>query len=293
MSRVFCFGEVLWDVLPAGIFLGGAPLNVAFHLVRHNVSAAMISAVGEDFLGIEARERMALGRVDNAFVSPTGEAPTGTVKVRLDANGQPTYAIRREVAWDWIPVTAPLVDRVARADALVFGSLAGRTSANREGLLRLLDREGPLKCFDVNLRHPHDDIDRALDLAARADLVKLNVGELAALTGRTVEGEAACADAAASLGDRTGVDTVCVTRGAQGALVWSRDGMMTAPAPEVRVRDAVGAGDAFMASLLAAILAGESPADRDVLAAACRVGAFVASRDGAVPEYDPDTVATG
>jgi fructokinase len=140
--RVICFGEVLWDSLPAGLFLGGAPLNVAAHLALLGADPAIVSCVGTDYLGDEAIRRARDMGVDTRFVALDTELPTGTVAARLDARGNATYSFGERVAWDQIPTAAGLEEAVAGAQALVFGTLALRKPANRELLERLLRSPG-------------------------------------------------------------------------------------------------------------------------------------------------------
>jgi len=172
MPSVFSFGEVLWDCLPHGLFLGGAPLNVAAHLARLGVSSAVISSVGRDVLGDEALSRAAAYGVDTGFVARSEKLPTGSVGVTLDKEGNASYEIRRPVAWDEIPVSDELLKALENAQALVYGSLAQRSPVNMASLLQLMDVDWPMRVFDVNLRAPFYTVERVLVLASFADLLK-------------------------------------------------------------------------------------------------------------------------
>lgn len=294
----YAFGETLWDCLPTGRHAGGAPFNVAAHLAQLEASASLISAVGQDALGDEIVQIAQDKGIDTQFVhrAQAGLA-TGTVQVTLDAQGNAAYEIVAPVAWDEIAVTPEAEQAVAQSRALVFGSLAMRLPHNQAQLGRLLEITGPIKFFDVNLRAPFGDPARVLSLAKRADVVKLNDDELGLLAGWIETGDAAqptpqsleaLADACAVLARATETARICVTRGAQGAVLWDRGVLVSASAPPVEVRDTVGAGDAFMAGLMLGMTRGGNA--QSVLENACRLGAFVASQSGATPTLPPDIV---
>ena len=280
MSAVYCFGEVLWDCLPRGLFLGGAPLNVAAHLVRLGVPAGMISAVGSDVLGDEALLRIHGYGVDTRFVAKTKDFPTGSVGVKLDGEGNATYDIRRDVAWDHIPQFDGLKPALEGASALVFGTLAMRSKDNLAVLDTLMDVDWPMRVYDVNLRTPFYSIEAVLALSRFADLLKCNEEEACEICGASKE---TMPDALArKLADITNVGRVCITLGDRGAVYMGPFGMQRAVAPKVKTVDSVGAGDAFLAAMVAGIVQGRED-QRDFLMGCCRLGAYVASCDGAVP----------
>jgi fructokinase len=290
-AEFFAFGEILWDCLPSGRHAGGAPFNVAAHLSQLGVPAALISCVGQDPLGDEIVQVAQDRGVDTRFVSRAriGLA-TGTVLVTVDANGNATYEIVQPAAWDEIGASEDALEAVSQARAFAFGSLAGRSSYNLSQLDRLLGVKGPVKFFDVNLRPPFVDPSLVIDLARRADVVKLNDEEVGRLASWLLRGEAKLntprndselAAACAAIACVTGNERICVTRGAAGAALWDRGTLTCAAAPAVTVRDTVGAGDAFMAGLMCG-LTGGLPISQ-VLERACQHGAFVASQHGATP----------
>lgn len=283
---VACFGEILWDCLPRGIFLGGAPANAAYHLARHGLRVIPVSAVGRDFLGEEALHRIGAWGVDTRFIARPARRPTGTVRAVLDRRGSATYRFAPNVAWDRIP-SPPALRKVSPAPAaLVYGTLALREMPNRRALTSLLDAwPQALRVVDLNFREPFATR-AAIEFALkRAQLVKLNDDELAQLTGMRGRSPAALRRAAETLARSRRLERVCVTAGARGAGLWWRGEWHWEPAREVRVRDTVGAGDAFLGGLLSALLAQEAnPAL--ALARASRMGEFVASRDGATPPYE-------
>lgn len=281
---VACFGEALWDILPRGIFLGGAPLNVAYHLSQLGVRALAITAVGRDFLGDEALRRISASNLETKFVSRIRRVPTGTVRATLNAHGVARYEIADRVAWDRITAGREL--RTMRAPgAVVYGSLAMRHPANRLALMDLLAVwPETLRVLDLNLRTPFD---RGMGVSfplRHAQFVKLNDDELARMTGAAVQMKRQIEHAARRFAAAHGLARICVTAGARGAgLLWAEDWFWEEGQP-VTVRDTVGAGDAFLAALLAAhFVRGEPPAE--ALASACRLGEFVAARDGATPPY--------
>ena len=290
-TEFYTFGEILWDCLPSGRHAGGAPFNVAAHLAQLGVSVSLISAVGQDALGDEILEVAQNKGVNVQFVGRARIGlPTGTVIAIVDAMGNATYELVQPVAWDEIIVSPEALDAMAKAGAFIFGSLATRSPYNLQQLDRLLAVKGPLKFFDVNLRPPFADPKRVVELAARADVIKLNHDEIGQIVSWLRTGQAtsnppgnaaAVAEACAALSRVTGTPRICVTMAAAGAALWDRGDFVSAPAPKVVVKDTVGAGDSFMAGLMVGLTRGADP--HTVLETACRLGAIVASHDGATP----------
>ena len=297
-TEFYAFGEILWDCLPSGRHAGGAPFNVTAHLAQIGVSASLISCIGRDTLGDEILKVAQDKGVETQFVARArlGLA-TGTVLVTVDANGNATYELVQPAAWDEITVSDEALAAVAQARALVYGSLSCRSPYNRDQLARLLDVKGPLRFFDVNLRPPFADPPLVMELAKRAHVLKLNDGEVGQLahwlrTGDLVPdtprnaGEIAAA--CATIAEATNASHICVTMAEEGAALWDRGNLVTAPAPKVVVKDTVGAGDAFMAGLMVGLTRGNDT--RKVLEHACRLGAFVASHHGATPLFPAEII---
>jgi fructokinase len=291
---IACFGEVLWDILPQGIFLGGAPINVAYHLTRLGVRALPISAVGRDFLGDEALQRIAGWPAETVFITRHPRRPTGTVRASLDARGAASYQIAERVAWDRIDVPRKL-RRIPAPRALVYGSLALRGTWNRAALHELATSwPDTLRVLDLNLRPPFDRGKGVSFALGYAHVIKLNDDELQRQTKLSVRTMRDIENAARRFSTMRRVNRICVTAGARGAGllwddVWSWEGGRV-----VDVRDTVGAGDAFLAGFIAAhFVRAELP--ETALASACRLGEFVAARDGAMPHYhlDPRGRPTG
>lgn len=278
---ILCFGEVLWDDLPQGRFLGGAPANVAYHLLQWERYPLLISSVGEDAAGEALLDALEQRGLDTRGVSELSELPTGRVTVALDEQGQAKYNIQEPAAWDRIELPL-LLDNVAPR-AIVFGSLALRGDHNRRVLDQLLSRDCGLKVFDVNLRSPYDDKQRILKLASRVDVLKLNHHELETLTGKTYRDQR-YDEGIRELSAMTGVTRICVTLGDKGAVYFDRGNWSECPGVAAIVRDTIGAGDAFTACMTAALVMGESA--NVWVERACRLGAFVASCSGAMPSYE-------
>lgn len=284
---VVCVGEVLWDALPAGLFLGGAVANVAMHLAQLDVPVQLVSAVGNDRLGQEAIRRVARRGVDVSLVQLDREHPTGFVEATIDASGDATYRILESVAWDHIVLGPDVRDAVAHAAMVVIGSLAQRHAVSR-ATIETVERGSTPVVFDINLRAPFADREVVERTLLRSSIVKLNTAELDQLADwfglpRALE---AAADAIAA---RFGCEMVCITRAAAGAALWHRGRWTECDGIVTTVRDTVGAGDAFLARLLAGWLAGE--ADDVMLSSANAMGAWVAAADGAVPPLTADVRA--
>ena len=273
-------GEILWDMLPAGKALGGAPANFAYHALRLGEEGWAVSAVGDDPLGAEIMEIVAEKRL-NHLIAVTDQ-PTGTVRVSLDAKGVPSYNITEDVAWDNIPFTPEMEALAVRADAVCFGSLVQRMSS-RETVLRFLREMRPdaLKVFDINLRQ-HDYTKEVLEESLQlADILKINdqeIRDVAGLLSLPSDTTAACR----KLISKYGLQMVIHTKGAQGSEVITAGEVIPQAAGEVQVVDTVGAGDSFTAAFVVAYLRGASLAEAQRLAS--DTAAYVCSRKGAMPQ---------
>lgn len=284
-APILCVGEMLWDALPDGLFLGGAPFNVARHVHTLGEEVAFVSRVGDDVLGQEALRRLRAQDLDADLVQIDDALPTGFVRVSLDrSTGEPDYEIVEPAAWDAIRLTDALQQQAETAAAVVFGSLAQRASPSRETIQRLCEAD-TLRVFDVNLRPPH--VDRAViehSLWA-ADVVKLNADELQRLQAwfdLSTAPEAAMGHLAATFE----CTAVCVTWGGEGARLWQAGTSSFHPGYAVDVEDTVGAGDAFLSALLTGLLDGRG--GEPLLDLANRLGAYVAAHAGAHPSYEVD-----
>ena len=273
-------GEILWDMLPSGKALGGAPANFAYHATRLGEEGWAVSAIGDDALGREIMDIVTEKRLKN--VLSVTDKPTGTVQVELDARGVPTYTIMEGVAWDHIPFTPEMEALALRADAVCFGSLVQRM-ASRESVLRFLRATRPetLKVFDINLRQ-HYYTREVLEESLRiADILKINDEEIRIVADMFGLGGDDVAVSRALI-DRYALRLVILTKGAEGSEVITADDTLPQPAGEAEVVDTVGAGDSFTAAFVVAYLRGKSLADAQRLAS--DTAAYVCSRKGAMPE---------
>jgi fructokinase len=280
-KSVICFGEVLWDILPTGQQPGGAPFNVAVHLHQLGQPVELISRVGDDELGRELLAFIESKGLSTAHVQQGHTHLTGVVKANVDDANEVVYKIVQPVAWDYIQYEPALAELVAQADVLVYGSLVARQSGSRETLYRLLEN-AQFRVFDVNLRPPHYTKEITKYLLDKSHLVKMNHHELAEIMewfGRGPVHDRA--EAMQWLAERYQLQAVCVTCGADGAMLWTGGRLYRAPGLPVQVRDTIGSGDAFLAALLKGWLAAEEP--ETMLRFACAAGALVATHQGATP----------
>lgn len=276
-------GEILWDLLPNGKQLGGAPANFASCAAALGARGVVISRIGKDSLGREIFHRLAAMQLERTYIDMDSDHPTGTVSVTLDARGQAQYIIHENAAWDFMLANDDLAALAASADALCVGTLAQRSSVSRDAIQRLLAATSPrcLRIFDINLRQHYYDaaiIDRTL---TQSNIFKLNdeelpvVAKLLGLTGNPQE-------IARQLFKRYPLRLIARTRGEKGSVLYSPDDIDEIPGQAVRVVDTVGAGDAFAAALAVGLLRGH--AISQVHQYAARVGAFVCTCVGATPQ---------
>jgi fructokinase len=278
--KLLCVGEMLWDVLPEGEFLGGAPLNVALHARRLGLDTQLVSRLGDDDRGRRALERVRAFGLTDDLIQIDPAYPTGIAAATLGADGSATYQFPSPCAWDAVEAT-PAALAAARGATLIYGTLAQRSGITRRALTQLLD-VAAWRVFDANLRAPHDDADVTLSSLERAHLVKLNEHEVAAIAGWL--DVPADADALFDrLQSRFGIRSLCVTEGERGARLWHEGARIVQAAVPTVVADTIGAGDSFLAMLLAELLRGE--AATSAMRRAARLAAFVASQPGASPDY--------
>jgi fructokinase len=276
-------GELLWDLLPSGKQLGGAPANFAYISSLFGNRSVVASRVGGDALGDEAIDRLATLGLEDGCVQRDQSNATGTVGVEIDNHGQPTFTIFENVAWDHMEWTADWQKLAAEADVVCYGSLAQRSLDSRSTILRFLKatREDSLRIFDVNLRQNYFSREVLTGSLALADVAKLNDAELPVVLancGLPVHNEL---ENARLLRQEFDLDLVCVTRGVHGSLLVSESDSSEHPGYRVTVSDTIGAGDAFTAALAHHFAQGETlPTINRV---ANRVGSWVASLPGATP----------
>ena len=282
-KRVVGLGEVLWDLLPGGACLGGAPANFAYITTLMGNQGIVASCVGEDSRGLEALRRMEELGLDIDHVQTDRQHPTGTVHVDLDGNGQPRFEIAREVAWDYLQWTLDWQHLAETCDAVCFGSLAQRSEASRSMIRRFLAACAPdtLKIFDVNLRQSYYTAEILSQSMNAADIVKLNEDELPKIMSLSKGPHDGDLNSARKLIRDYDLKMVCLTRGGRGSVLVTDTDSSEHPGFKVRVADTVGSGDAFTAGLVHEYLHGAS---LDLMnEVANLVGAWVASEVGAMP----------
>ena len=274
-------GEALWDCLPEGRKLGGAPANFAYHISQFGYDACAISAVGNDALGDETLQ--AFDEKGLNYFMPRLDYPTGTVQITLDEDGVPTYDIKEGAAWDNIPFT-PELEQVARnSRAVCFGSLAQRNEVSRQTIHHFLDAtpKDCLRIFDINLRQNFFSKEVIKESLRRCNILKINdeelvtIGRMFGYPGMDFENKCWLI-----LG-KYNLDMLVLTCGVNGSYVFSKGAMSFFATPKIEVADTVGAGDSFTASFVASILAGRSVADAHQRAV--EVSAYVCTQNGAMP----------
>lgn len=283
-------GEALWDVLPEGKKIGGAPANFAYHVGRFGYESVAVSAIGEDRLGDETLT--ALESKGLEYVFPRVPYPTGTVQVTLDDNGIPTYDIRENVAWDNIPFTPEIENLARECRAVCWGSLAQRNVVSRQTISSFLDAMpdggGRLKIFDVNLRQNFYTKEILSESIRRCNVLKINDEELV-LIGRMFGYPGLdMRDKCWLILGKYNLDMLVLTCGVNGSYVFTPGFVSFQETPRVEVADTVGAGDSFTGSFCAAILSGMSVLDAHRLAV--NVSAYVCTQNGAMPDYDPEDI---
>jgi fructokinase len=287
-------GELLWDLFPKGKQLGGAPANFAYITALLGDSGIVASRVGDDRLGQEALWHLKSSRLDVSRIQRDSSHPTGTVKVEVDSKGQPEYQITENVAWDFMEFSEDWISLARSAHAVCFGSLAQRNAVSRAAIRAFLSAlpSFAIGIFDVNLRQSYFTPQILRDSSRHAKVLKLNHEEFPrflALLRCPLKGSE-CSDVAGArwLSREFGVRIVCITRGAAGSLLVTADSVDEHPGFPVKIADTVGAGDAFTAALVHHALRGSSLATMN--AAANRMGAWVASQEGATPSADPEII---
>lgn len=316
--QIVGIGEALWDMLPAGKQLGGAPANFAYHVKQLGLPAQVVSAVGDDELGHEILSVFAAKHISSLVQKVS--APTGTVQVTLDEAGVPSYKIKTGVAWDNIPFSAEIEELASQTQAVCFGSLAQRNETSRITINRFLDampeEDDILKIFDINLRQQFYSKEILNESLCKCNILKINdeeLDEVKKIFGLQVDmaecasnfkGDISAVQAATShlqqgisLADPTSVaqehicrklltdyqlQLVILTCGEQGSFVFSPDETSYFETPKVLVADTVGAGDAFTAAFVAGFLQGKSIRQAHQLAV--EVSAYVCTQHGAMPE---------
>ena len=281
-------GEALWDVLPEGKKIGGAPANFAYHVSQFGLTSCVVSAVGPDALGKEIQENLTSKGLNHLIAEVP--YPTGTVQVEIDQAGVPQYEIKENVAWDNIPYTSQLESLAKRTQAVCFGSLAQRNVVSRETINRFLDAmpqtEDSLIVFDVNLRPGFYNKEILCNSMKRCNILKINDEELVTVSRMFGYPGIDLQDKCWILLGKYNLKMLILTCGINGSYVFTPGNVSFQPTPKVDVADTVGAGDSFTAAFIASVLKGKSVAEAHSIAV--RTSAFVCTKDGAMPVLPSD-----
>ena len=276
-------GEALWDVLPEGKKLGGAPANFAYHVSQFGLNSRVVSAVGQDKLGTEILDNFREKRLQG--IIETVPYPTGTVQVTLDNEGVPCYDIKEGVAWDNIPYTEELDQLARQTQAICFGSLAQRSIVSRETIARFLatmpDTPETLKIFDINLRQSFYTKEILCDSFSRCNVLKINDEELVTVSRLFGYPGIDLQDKCWILLAKYNLKMLILTCGTNGSYVFTPGHVSFVETPTVQVADTVGAGDSFTAAFTAAIIRGRSVREAHQLAV--DTSAYVCTQQGAMP----------
>ena len=277
-------GEALWDVLPEGKKLGGAPANFAYHVSQFGLDSCVVSAVGDDPLGHEIIENFTSKGLNQHIAEVP--YPTGTVQVEIDPAGIPQYDIKENVAWDNIPFTESLEAIARETRAVCFGSLAQRNVVSRDTIGRFLDAmpksNDTLVVFDVNLRQGFYNKEILCRSMERCNILKINDEELVTVSRLFGYPGIDLQDKCWILLGKYNLKTLILTCGINGSYVFTPGNVSFQPTPKVEVEDTVGAGDSFTAAFIASILKGRSVADAH--SRAVQTSAYVCTRKGAMPQ---------
>lgn len=284
-------GEALWDVLPEGKKIGGAPANFAYHVSQFGLPSAVVSAVGKDALGDEIIENFTSKGLNHLIA--TVPYPTGTVQVEIDQAGIPQYDIKENVAWDNIPYTAMLENLAQRTKAVCFGSLAQRNIVSRKTINLFLDAmpQDPdsLVVFDVNLRQGFYNKEILCNSMKRCNILKINDEELVTVSRMFGYPGIDLQDKCWILLGKYNLKMLILTCGINGSYVFTPGTVSFQPTPTVEVADTVGAGDSFTAAFIASILRGKTVAEAHCKAV--ETSAFVCTKKGAMPILPPELTA--
>ena len=283
-------GEALWDILPDGRKLGGAPANFAYHVSQFGLPGYVVSAVGDDALGREIRESF-VSKGLNHLVAEV-PYPTGSVLVELDGNGVPQYDIRKNVAWDNIPFCVTLEKLAGNTRAVCFGSLAQRNAVSRETINRFLDAmptEDTIVVFDINLRQNYYDRETLHKSMERCNVLKINDEELVEVSRMLGYESFDFDNACRKIILEYNLKILILTCGINGSYVFTLENVSFQPTPRVLVADTVGAGDSFTAAFIAALIKGKSVGEAHEQAV--KTSAFVCTQEGAMPVLPEEITA--
>lgn len=283
-------GEALWDVLPEGKKIGGAPANFAYHVSQFGLPSCVVSAVGDDVLGKEIIDNLTSKGLNQLIAEVP--YPTGTVQVEIDQAGIPQYEIKENVAWDNIPYTDKLEALAKRTKAVCFGSLAQRNVVSRNTINKFLDAmpddDENLIVFDVNLRQGFYNKEILCNSMKRCNILKINDEELVTVSRMFGYPGIDLQDKCWILLGKYNLKMLILTCGINGSYVFTPGKVSFQPTPKVVVADTVGAGDSFTAAFISSILKGKSV--QEAHSTAVQTSAYVCTKNGAMPTLPPKYV---
>ncbi|MBN1349191.1 carbohydrate kinase [candidate division KSB1 bacterium] len=279
-------GEILWDLLPAGKALGGAPANFAYHASALGNIGISASRVGRDALGREILALLKSKNLETEYIQLDPQLPTGTVAVDVSDDGQPKFTIHENVAWDQLQFTPEFQELAGSVSVICFGTLARRSQVSRNTIQAFLNaaQEDCLKIFDINIRQHYYDRQLILDSLEVSHILKLNDTELPLLAELLNLHQKSEIGRCRAICEKYAQNMVCLTKGKHGSMLVSRDDSYTHPGYQVEAVDSVGSGDAFTAAMAHHVLEGGTL--EQISNAANRLGAYVAAQPGATPEID-------
>lgn len=288
-KKIICFGEMLWDVFPDGEVAGGAPMNVALNLKQLGMDVEMISRLGKDVLGDKLKEFVKEYGLPLTQIQEDEEYLTGKVIVNNADKENIKYEIIEPSAWDFIALTEENLGVVQEAKALIFGSLGVRNEQSWKTLYHLV-HQPLLTVFDINLRAPFIDFYKIDSLLGYTDILKINEDELEILADffELKRGGDLAEKLCSYLVEEYPIETICITLGSQGAMMYQNGKFTRHQGYKVEVQDTVGAGDAFLSGFVKMYLEGKNP--QEILDFACKLGAYVASQKGGTPKYSLEEV---
>ncbi|QCE42891.1 carbohydrate kinase family protein [Psychroserpens sp. NJDZ02] len=289
MKNIVCFGEVLWDVFPTHKKIGGAPLNVALRLQSLDNNVSIISRIGDDKKGRKIKAYIVTQGVNPEYVQVDKKLKTGKVKVMLNQKGSASYNIMFPRAWDAIQLTESNKKVTEKADAFIYGSLVARDDTSRDTLYALL-KLAKYKIFDINLRTPYYTTDVLSYLMQEADFIKFNDDEIFEIGEQLNSKTNGLEQNIKFIAEYTNTQTICVTKGRHGAILYYNDTYYYNSGYQIEVVDTVGAGDSFLATLISKLLKGDNP--QEAIDFACAIGALVAGSEGANPKFSTEDINT-
>ena len=281
MNHICCYGEILWDIFHDDKKIGGAPLNSALRFKSLGNNVEIISAVGKDPLGDKLISFLNNNGISTKFIL-RNRNETGKVIISLDKQKNATYNIKNNVAWDFIAINDLMIEKVNNSDAFIFGSLSSRNNPTKKTLFELLEKAS-FKVLDINLRAPYYNLNTIKKLLNKADFIKFNEDEIVEISSELGHFKKNIKSCILFISEFSKTKSICVTKGGKGAVLFYENKFYNQNGFKVNVEDTVGSGDSFLAMLINELLNKKEP--QESLKFACAIGAMVATKSGANPEF--------